>query len=86
MSEMASHREAEAVWYDGLTNARHIVRLRLRTALEIIENGGVVESWPYDTVQRADGPPTDMRLRSTTSRELARLVASDQKTMRPWEW
>ena len=76
-ANVANATEADAVWFDGLHNTRRFVRLRLGAALEIRENGAVVESWNLDDIRRADGPPNELRLMSTTAPELARLVLTD---------
>ena len=39
-----------------------------------------VESWPYDQIRRADGPPETLRLRCATALPLARLEVSDAAT------
>ena len=45
-----------AVYFDGRSNRKHRVALRLAAGLEIVEEGSVVEVWPYGDVRRADGP------------------------------
>ncbi len=73
----ASSREADAAWFDGLVNRRRAVRLRLSGALEILENGVVVDQWPLASIRRADGLATELRLASSSAPELARLVVTD---------
>ncbi len=69
--------ESNASFFDGLVNRRRAVRLRLAVELEIIENGAVVDTWPLDTIRRADSPATELRLLSSSAPELARLVITD---------
>ena len=49
MSE-AAPREADAFWFDGVVNRRRSVRLRLAVDLQILENGRVVDHWPFELV------------------------------------
>ena len=69
--------EADATYFDGLHNRRRAVRLRLGVALEIIEGGNVIDAWPLESIHRADGPATELRMLSSSAPELARLVVSD---------
>ena len=73
----SSQPETNASYFDGLDNHRRSVRLRLGAALEIFENSVLVETWPLETIHRADGLATELRLRSSSSRELARIAIVD---------
>ena len=55
--------------------------LRLGDALEIVEDGSVIATWPYDTIRRADGPPGMLRLSSTAALPLARIETEDPATI-----
>jgi Zn-dependent protease with chaperone function len=65
--------EGPALYFDGRVARRRDVTLRLGAALEIIESGTRLETWPYADVRRADGGPGIMRLCSVSAAELARL-------------
>ena len=45
----------EAIYFDGRSNRKRKVALRLAAALELIEQDSVVEVWPYDEVRRVHG-------------------------------
>ena len=76
------HRETEhsAVFLDGRTSRKRRVTLRFANGLDIAEQGALIDSWPYDQVRSADGPPQPMRLRCVTALPLARLEVSDRAT------
>jgi len=69
-----------AVYFDGRSNRKRSVALRLAAGLDIIENGAVVEVWPYADLRRADGPPALLRLRCVAALPLARLEIEDAAT------
>jgi Zn-dependent protease with chaperone function len=70
-----------AVYLDGRTNRKRRVMLRSAAAgLDIIEQGAVVEVWPYGDIRRADGPPDVLRLSCIASLPLARLEIEDAAT------
>ena len=50
----------QAVYFDGTSNRKRRVALRMGSGLDIIEDGAVVDTWPYDRIRRAS--------RSTTPR------------------
>src|SRR5262245_18081415 len=66
-----------AVYLDGRSNRKRSDALRFAERLESLEREGAVESWPYDRIPRADGPPEMLRLRCATAQPLARLEVSD---------
>jgi Zn-dependent protease with chaperone function len=66
-----------ALYLDGRSNRKRSVALRFADRLDIVEPEGAVESWPYDQIRRADGPPETLRLRCATALPLARLEVSD---------
>lgn len=66
-----------SVFLDGDTNVRRVVDLRLGIALEIIEDGQVIASWPWRSIRRVDWAGKGIRLRSTAGAELARLEIAD---------
>ena len=82
MAELPPDATHTAVFLDGQSNRKRSVELRFGTALEIVEQGAVVESWAYDQVRRADGPPGLLRLSSETAAPLARLEVADASTVR----
>jgi len=77
---MSLDNQHSAAFYDGRSNRRRNVTLRFGGALDIAEQDAVIESWPYDQVRRADGPPQLMRLRSMSALPLARLEITDTAT------
>jgi Zn-dependent protease with chaperone function len=71
-------QESRAVYFDGSSSRKHQVTLRLGPALEIVEDGVVVATWPFDDIRRADGPAGRLRLSATSAPALARLEVDDQ--------
>ena len=70
-----------SVFLDGRSSRKRAVTLRLAPAgLDIIEQGAVVEVWPYGDIRRADGPPDILRLSCVASLPLARLEIEDAAT------
>ena len=65
-----------ATYYDGTSNRKHNVTLRLGDALDIVEDGAVVASWPYADVRRADGKKL-LRLLCVSALPLSRLEIAD---------
>jgi Zn-dependent protease with chaperone function len=76
--EAASSIDGEAIYFDGQSAKRRIVRLRLRDQLDIVEEGRVLDIWPYADIRRTDGATGELRLRSVAARELARLEITDK--------
>lgn len=68
------------VFLDGRSNRKRSVTLRFANGLDIAEQDAVIESWPFDQVRRADGPPGMLRLSCATALPLARLEVSDPAT------
>jgi predicted Zn-dependent protease len=69
-----------AVYFDGTSSRKRRVTLRLGSDLEIVEDGAVIATWPFDSIRRVDGPPDLLRLSSVSARPLARLDVSDAET------
>ncbi|MGY4476866.1 M48 family metallopeptidase [Bradyrhizobium sp. USDA 3364] len=65
------------VFFDGLSNRRRIVALKLSDALEIRENGEPLARWPFHDIRRADSPSGLLRLSCLTAPSLARLEIRD---------
>ena len=73
--------DGRAVYFDGQTNRKHSVVLRIADRIEIVEQEAVVAVWPLADVRRADGPPTALlRLACTSALPLARLEVDDEAT------
>jgi len=73
--------DGRAVYFDGQTNRKHSVVLRLADRIEIVEQEAVVAAWPFADVRRADGPPTALlRLACISGLPLARLEVEDEAT------
>lgn len=68
------------VFFDGKSNRRHLIELRLAHALEIVENGVCLASWPFQDVRRVDAPTGAMRLSSVSAPPLARLELRDPES------
>jgi len=65
-------------FFNGRSNRKRTVTLSLATAgLEIVEDGMLVDVWPYASIRRADGPHEILRLRSVTALPLARVEVFD---------
>ena len=62
-----------AVFFDGASNRRRAVALKLSDALEIREDGALLARWAFADIRRADSPFVLLRLRCLTSPSLARL-------------
>jgi Zn-dependent protease with chaperone function len=77
MAQDAGH---SAVFLDGRSNRKRAVALRLGGGLDIVEGDAAVESWPYDAIRRADGPPQLLRLSCVSALPLARLEIADAAT------
>jgi predicted Zn-dependent protease len=70
-----------AVYFDGTSSRKHQVTLRLGSSLEVVEEGAVVATWPFDTIRRVDGAVSRLRLSSTAAPPLARLEIDDPGMM-----
>jgi Zn-dependent protease with chaperone function len=67
-----------ATFFNGRSNRKRTATLRLATAgLEIVEDGMLVDVWPYASMRRADGPRELLRLRSVTALPLSRVEVAD---------
>jgi Zn-dependent protease with chaperone function len=70
-----------AIYFDGQTNRKHSVVLRIADRIDIVEQDTVVAVWPLADVRRADGPPTALlRLACASAPPLARLEVEDEAT------
>jgi Zn-dependent protease with chaperone function len=67
-----------ASFYDGKSNKRRNVELRLGPVLEIREGDKIIASWPWDWIRRADSPKAQLRLRCASGEDLARLDINDE--------
>jgi Zn-dependent protease with chaperone function len=66
-----------AIYFDGVTNRRHVVELRFGQNLDLLEDGAAIASWPYDDLRAVDGGHGRLRLRCASSLPLARLELFD---------
>jgi len=78
MAEPSGSLFPGAVFFDGKTNAKHIVTIRLAEALEILEDGVFIAAWSYADIRRADGPADVLRLSNIAAAPLARLEIRDE--------
>lgn len=75
---MAGNEIGLAAFYDGKSNRRRAVVLRPGPELEILEDGKIIASWPWDWIRRADSPKSFLRLRCANGNDLARLDIQDE--------
>jgi len=76
MTDASDTTTIAAVFYDGTSNRKRSVTLRFADAMEIVEDGAVVATWPFADVRRADGRKA-LRLMCTSAPPLARLEIAD---------
>ena len=62
----------DEVYFDGRTNARRRVSLRLSDALQIFESDSFVTAWSYADIRRVQGPQDVLRIRSIAAAAGAR--------------
>jgi predicted Zn-dependent protease len=74
--------EGTGVFFDGSSSRKRQVALRLDSALDLIEDGAVVATWPFDDIRRADGPSGRLRLNCMSAPPLARLEIVDPAAIR----
>jgi hypothetical protein len=74
---VASAPTRPAIYFDGVTNRRHVVVLRFGSTLELIEDGAAVATWPYADLRAVDGGPGMLRLKCVSALPLARLEVPD---------
>jgi Zn-dependent protease with chaperone function len=69
--------DGSAVYYDGTSSRRHLVRLSLKDQLEISKDESTLAAWPYSDIRRADGKAGVLRLNCLAAPQLARLEIRD---------
>ena len=62
----------DEIYFDGRSNARRRVSLRLADALQIFENDSFVTAWAYADIRRVSGTADVLRLRSVAAAAGAR--------------
>jgi Zn-dependent protease with chaperone function len=67
----------QARFFDGRSNRRHLVTLKLGEQCDIVEDDAVVAQWAYDKVRRVDAPPGILRVSCQAAPPLARLEIPD---------
>ena len=70
---MGATEASRAVFFDGETNARHVVEVQLGARLSILEAGVVVATWSFSDLRATDAAPGRLRFTSTKGAPLARL-------------
>lgn len=73
-------QQGTATYFDGQSNRKRKVQIHLGPALEIVEDGRPVASWPYGDVRRVDAAPGAFRLMCIGAPGLARLEIYDEAT------
>ena len=66
-----------AVYFDGVTNRRHIVDLGFGADLSLLEGGVTVASWRCDELRAVDGARGTLRVKNISGLPLARLDIFD---------
>src|SRR5258708_30591811 len=66
-----------AIYFDGTSDRRRAVTLRLADRLEISEGETTLGGWASADTRRADSPPSTLRLSCVTAPALARLEVRD---------
>jgi Zn-dependent protease with chaperone function len=66
-----------AVYFDGVTNRRHIVDLCFGADLSLLEGGVTVASWRYDDLRAVDGARDTLRVKNISGLPLARIDILD---------
>lgn len=75
--DVAREQGRSAVYFDGTSSRRRIVRLAFGPLLEIREDGAAPVEWAYDDIREADGPAGVLRLSCLHAPPLARLEIRD---------
>jgi Zn-dependent protease with chaperone function len=75
-----SAQKSQAAYFDGASGRKRQVTLRFDTVLDIIEDGAVVATWPFEDIRRADSPAGRLRLSCISAAPLARLEIDDTAT------
>ena len=78
---MQDVQQGAAVYFDGASSRKHQVTLRLGSALDIVQDGAVVATWPFEKIRRAEGRSDRLRLSSLSAAPLARLEIDDPATI-----
>jgi predicted Zn-dependent protease len=66
-----------AIYFDGSSSRKRRVALRFASALEIVEDGIPIATWPFNDIRRADGAQEMLRLSCVSAPPLARLEIAD---------
>jgi Zn-dependent protease with chaperone function len=79
----ASPDKPPTIFFDGLSNQKHLVDLRFHQhGLDLIENGLGIGTWAYGDLRKTDGPPGALRLTCMSTLPLARLEIRDPDLQR----
>jgi Zn-dependent protease with chaperone function len=70
-------QQSQGVYFDGQSNRKQQVQIRLGTALEIVEDEKIAAIWPYGDMRRVDSLPGVFRLMCVSAPALARLQVHD---------
>src|SRR5262249_7965182 len=66
-----------AIFFDGMSNRRHIATLAFGDALEIAVDGETKATWAYADIRRADSARGTLRVPCQSAPPLARLEIRD---------
>ena len=80
---VATAQDSLSAYFDGTSSRKHRVALRLGSALDMVEDGAVIATWPFDSIRRVDAPSGLLRLGSVSALPLARLEISDAAVAQP---
>jgi len=75
--DAARDEGGSAVYFDGSSSRRRIVRLAFASALEIMEDDAPPVRWAYDDVRQVDSPAGSLRVSCLSAPPLARLEIRD---------
>jgi Zn-dependent protease with chaperone function len=75
-----AHRSCAAVYFDGVTSARHDVTIELAPEAVIIRDtdGAAIDEWPYPRIKHMSAPEPIFRIGLRGTSSLARLEVTDQ--------
>jgi Zn-dependent protease with chaperone function len=77
IDDMGEADALQAIFFDGKTNARHVIALKFGSGLSILEGGIVLADWSFADIRAADAAPGRLRFASAKGPSLARLDVTE---------
>lgn len=68
---------SQANFFDGKSSRKRTVSVGFGDLCEIVENGQLVATWPFENIRRVDAPPALLRVSCLSAPPLARLEIRD---------